>query len=118
MDPIWKNLPVDLVEKICNFLPQVRWVNPDLKNELVNTYKRQVYNKIVSTYVGDYGGMYYNLGVSLQRARELFAADMYDILNDYNETPQTQWLFENFNNPWALFKAMSEEQIEELMIGI
>ena len=35
MDPIWCNLPPELVEHICNQLPKVRRVAPDLKRELL-----------------------------------------------------------------------------------
>ena len=34
MDPCWKNLPTELVEKICNFLPKVRRMNPELLQEI------------------------------------------------------------------------------------
>ena len=46
MDPIWKNLPIDLVYKICNMLPKVRRISDDLKRNiefqemfLLNFYK-------------------------------------------------------------------------------
>jgi hypothetical protein len=118
MDPIWRNLPVELVYKICNFLPRVRWVNPDLKNEMIYNYKRRLYDKILGSYDEEYGGMYYNPAHGRQRARDLMAADMYDILNEYNESPQTHWLLNNMYNAWALFRSMSEEQVAELAIGV
>lgn len=118
MDPIWKNLPEELVHKICNFLPQVRWVNPNLKNELIYNYKKRLFNTILDSYDHEYGGMYYSPAHGRQRAREMFASDIYDILNEYNEEPQTMWLLENLHRPWVLFKTMSEEQIEELICSV
>jgi hypothetical protein len=34
-EEIWKNLPVDLVEKICNTLPLVRRIDPELKDQII-----------------------------------------------------------------------------------
>jgi hypothetical protein len=34
-EEIWKNLPPDLVEKICNTLPLVRRIDPKLKEQIV-----------------------------------------------------------------------------------
>ena len=36
MEPIWQTLPLHLVEMICNKLPQVRSIHPDLKKEISN----------------------------------------------------------------------------------
>ena len=76
------------------------------------------YDKILGSYDQEYGGMWYSRANGLRRARDLFAADIYDILNEYNESPQTMWLLNNMYNPWTLFKTMNEEQIAELTIGV
>jgi hypothetical protein len=34
MDPIWKNIPNELVEHVCNQLPKVRRVSWEFKNDL------------------------------------------------------------------------------------
>lgn len=40
MDPCWKHLPIEIVEKICNFLPQVRRIDENLSQEIRDqTYK-------------------------------------------------------------------------------
>lgn len=38
MDPIWKELPRDLVDKICNMLPKVRRVNHIIADQIVNQW--------------------------------------------------------------------------------
>ena len=38
MDPIWKNLPCDLVEKVCNILPRIRKIDPTLSNAIKNQW--------------------------------------------------------------------------------
>lgn len=47
MDPCWKLLPRDLVEKICNMLPKVRSmdvrISNDIKNQ-VHLFDRYYYN--------------------------------------------------------------------------
>jgi hypothetical protein len=35
MDPVWKELPSELTEHICNNLTRVRWISPELKSELI-----------------------------------------------------------------------------------
>lgn len=47
MDPCWKNLPIELVEKICNFLPKVRKINTLLSEEIrfqPNKFDRWYFN--------------------------------------------------------------------------
>ena len=44
MDPIWKTLPEDLTDKVCNSLIHVRRIDPALKEEIVNQwYKFETY---------------------------------------------------------------------------
>lgn len=47
MDSIWKDLPLDLSERVCNTLTKVRRIDENLKNEIVNQwykYDRWYYN--------------------------------------------------------------------------
>jgi len=37
MDQVWRDLPIDISEKICNFLPRVRSISSDLKDEIIKT---------------------------------------------------------------------------------
>jgi hypothetical protein len=47
MDPIWKNLPNELSDYICNKLPQVRRIPADLKEDLFSYLK---YNETEEVY--------------------------------------------------------------------
>lgn len=51
MDPvIWKNLPCEISEKICNMLPKVRKIDERLKNDIVNQwylFDKYMYNCIM-----------------------------------------------------------------------
>ena len=38
MDPCWKNLPCELVEKICNYLPKVRRIENTLSEDIRNQW--------------------------------------------------------------------------------
>lgn len=109
MDPIWKNLPLDLSEKICNCLPKVRSISPSLKYELLYTVKMREFYKIFIDYEDMYG---------TTRAWDVILMDMYNILNDYNDEPTTQWLADNAFEPLVLFRAMTDEQIDMLIIQI
>lgn len=35
MDSVWKDLPLDLAERVCNQLPRVRQMAPELKIDLI-----------------------------------------------------------------------------------
>jgi hypothetical protein len=52
MNPIWSQLPSELVDYICNKLPQVRSIPSDLKEDLIS-YNR--YNETVEGYREYYG---------------------------------------------------------------
>lgn len=38
MDPVWKDLPVDLVNHVCNQLPKVRVIPENLRDEIVKQH--------------------------------------------------------------------------------
>ena len=38
MDPVWKTLPDELTDKICNMLTKVRKIDENLKNDIVNQW--------------------------------------------------------------------------------
>jgi len=40
MDPIWQQLPGDLVERVCNQLPKVRRMDEKLKSDIVDQFWR------------------------------------------------------------------------------
>lgn len=82
MDPIWKQLPLEVSEKICNMLPKVRRIDETLKDEIESQWYK-------------YDKYYYN-------CVQFFGADMaecvmyddlkngYGIVDDYPEdTPFT-----------------------------
>lgn len=44
MDPIWKELPRDLVDKICNMLPKVRRIDAGIADQITSQwYKYDTY---------------------------------------------------------------------------
>ena len=43
MDPCWKNLPIDIVDRICNMLPQVRRFNDGVLDDI--KYQTHLFNK-------------------------------------------------------------------------
>jgi hypothetical protein len=109
MDPIWKNLPGDLSEKICNCLPKVRAISPILKYELLYAVKMREFYMIFMEYEQVYG---------THRAWDVILMDMYNILNEYNEEPMSQWLADNAFEPLVLFRAMSADQVNVLLLQI
>lgn len=109
MDPIWQNLPLDLSEKICNFLPKVRAIPQSLKYELLYAVKMREFHKILVEYEENYGKF---------RAYDVLIYDMYNILNNYEEEPTSQWLADHVFEPLALYRAMSSDQIDMLIIQI
>lgn len=40
MDPIWQQLPCDLVDHVCNQLPKVRRIDQRLKSDIVDQFWR------------------------------------------------------------------------------
>lgn len=53
MDPCWKNLPCDLVTKICNMLPKVRKIDENLSDEIKNQWYK--FDKLYYTALSVYG---------------------------------------------------------------
>lgn len=47
MDPVWQNLPVDLSDKICNMLPKVRAMDPDMKDQIKFWHLRRLLNNSI-----------------------------------------------------------------------
>ena len=52
------------------------------------------------------------------RAMDLFTADLYNILNDYEDEPQDCWIAQNAFDAWALFMAVDEDRLRELSVQI
>lgn len=63
MDPCWKNLPLDLVYKICNMLPHVNRVNPllldDIKNQ-AHIFDKYYYNVLSMFGIDNAWGVIYD----------------------------------------------------------
>lgn len=110
MDPIWKNLPLDLAEKICNMLPQIRRVSPMLKNELVSYVNHKEFYYTLTQYESVWGRTF--------RAFEAFTDDMYNVLNNWELEPSSQWLVDNAFDGFALFGALTDEQRQQILLEI
>jgi hypothetical protein len=110
MDPIWQTLPDDLVGRICNMLPKVRTVSPLLKGELIHRVKMNDFYRYLDAYI--------NIYTHHDNSMDAFCYDMYMILNNWEDEPQTPWLGANIFNPLALFGAMSDQQKRELQVEI
>lgn len=85
MDPCWKNLPDDLVEKVCNFLPKVRRIDPSLSAEIRNQWfkfdqwflnARTKYELYDSSYVDPYEVMYDDLLLVTDLPVDVYPSDM------------------------------------------
>lgn len=107
MDPCWKNLPNELVDKICNDLPKVRAIPFALKNELIYVTKWRVFQRLIAGYEDLYGPM---------RGMDILTNDIYDVMNDFEPEPKNWWIAENAFEPWALFLAMDDDRLDELMV--
>ena len=108
MDPIWQTLPDDLVDRICNMLHKVRSVSPILKGELSHRVTMNEFYKYLEAYEKQY---YYT-----DQSMDAFCDDMYNILNNWDEEPQTPWLAANMWNALALFSALSDDQKRQLWV--
>jgi hypothetical protein len=49
MDPIWRTLPLELAERICNMLPNVRSISRAMKMEIES--QRHLYAKLYNQYL-------------------------------------------------------------------
>lgn len=110
MDPIWKTLPVDLVEKICNMLPRVRRVSPLLKSELVSYVDHKEFYYTLVQYEAVWGRTF--------RALEIFMDDMYNILNNWELEASSQWLIDHAFDGIAMFRALTREQRQQILLEI
>lgn len=77
MDPIWKELPVDLYEHVCNQLPKVRQIDPQLKYELTFSPLERLIKNTVAWYGMTHG--YELLLYDLNLLNESDFEDLYDV---------------------------------------
>ena len=49
MDPVWRNLPEELTERVCNKLPEVRRVPDALKRQICG--QRWMLTKVINSYI-------------------------------------------------------------------
>lgn len=96
MDPIWKQLPCELVEKICNMLPKVRKIDQNLKDSIV--HHSFLFNRVMRNYTLLFGGR--------ENADIILYSDMknYGIADDFPES----WTFETVI--WEMWKRLEPEQ--------
>jgi len=108
MDPCWKRLPIDLVNYICGtWLPRVRGISLRLKNELIEYISMRDFYSLLDNYTHLYGRY---------RAMDVFCDDIYNILNDWHEECQSEFLAMNAFNILALWSVLDEEQKATLLI--
>lgn len=90
MNPIWRDLPLDLAEYICNKLPSVRRVHPDIKARVL--HQKWMFDRLYkncTAWYGEYEAYYLLL----------------DDLNLVNES--------DFDNPYSTWVDMSIEKRTE-----
>lgn len=89
MDPIWKELPLDLSERVCNALTKVRRIDATLANEIKNQWHK--YNKWYYNYVALFGidNVLYVMYDDMKNV--CGAVDDYPDEMDFETVVQTMW---------------------------
>jgi hypothetical protein len=102
MDPCWKNLPIELAERICNMLPRVRSFDQPVLNDIKN--QTHLFNK------------YYWHVASLFGFDDVWYA-MYDDMrniSDILDTHPEDMCIENV--VFEMWKSMRPDQRKEIVV--
>lgn len=89
MDPVWKNLPCDVSEKICNMLPKVRQIDERLKNDIVNQW--YLFDKYMYKYIMLFGYSNYEY---------IIYDDMIHVMNLPDDFPEEMPFTEILQRMW------------------
>lgn len=89
MDPVWKNLPCDVSEKICNMLPKVRKIDERLKNDIVNQW--YLFEKYMYQYMMVFGMANYEY---------IMYDDMINVMNLTDDFPEEMPFTEILERMW------------------
>lgn len=102
MDPCWKNLPDDLVEKVCNFLPKVRRIDQALSEDIRNQWYKfdEWYFNCMSLF-------------GIDNAHQVMYDDLRHITNVPDVYPEEMLIEEVVKNMW---KTLTPDQRDEILM--
>lgn len=90
MESIWKNLPLEISEKICNNLTKVRQIDERLKNDIVNQwylFDKYQYNCIMMFGYSNYECVMYDDFKNIFGIEDDFPEEM-----DFSEVIERMWM--------------------------
>jgi hypothetical protein len=102
MDPCWKNLPLDLSERVCNALTKVRRIDPSLSDEIVNQWYK-------------YDTWYFNTSslFGFELANYVMYDDMIHVMKLTDIYPEEMCIDDIIKDMW---KRLTPEQRDELIM--